>query len=71
MMRDGTRRSIRSEVQSDADLLHAIRRDLRVVYSEVLKKPLPTVIQTLFCRIEVVTILDSEQVGRQVLTDAD
>ena len=28
--------------QSDAELLHAIRRDVRAVYDEVSRKPLPS-----------------------------
>ncbi len=38
---------------SDADLLRAIRTDLRSLYAEILKQPLPSSIRATLVRLEV------------------
>jgi hypothetical protein len=65
-MRSDAQQASRSEFQSDAELLRAIRRDLRVVYDEVLKKPVPVEIKALLYRLEAGERDNRERVGGSV-----
>jgi hypothetical protein len=42
----------RREKSSDADLLAAITRDLRSIYSDIIREPLPDALAAALCRLE-------------------
>jgi hypothetical protein len=44
--------SNRSEKASDAELLAAITRDLRAIYSDIIREPLPEGLAAALCRLE-------------------
>ena len=52
MATGGAERLEQKNITSDVELLHAIQRDLRVVYDEILKKPLPQDILSVLFRID-------------------
>jgi hypothetical protein len=67
----GSQNEIGTLRQSDAELLHAIRRDVRAVYVEVLKKPLPRDIQALLYRLDRVEDPKAQHISGRMLEGAD
>ncbi len=43
---------VRREKASDAELLAAITRDLRAIYSDIIREPLPDALAAALCRLE-------------------
>jgi hypothetical protein len=69
-----TRKIYRSEVdsgQSEAELLRAIKHDVRAVYDEILRKPLPRDIQAVLFRLDAVEDLEGQEDSRRMLVHAD
>jgi hypothetical protein len=70
MTASGSRQVCQDKSHSDTELLRSIRKDLCIIYKDVLKKPLPGDIKALVSRLDASEYEGFGQAGRRVFLEA-